>query len=84
MILAAIKGIAVTYLRQILAGVAIAAALYAMWGTIYTSGRKAEKVDGLVKQVKTIGKVHEIQDKNRATLRDGDAVGRLRESWSRD
>jgi hypothetical protein len=48
------------------------------------AGRNAERVDALEKQSENVSKSHEIQDKNRRTLADGDAAKRLRDDWSRD
>lgn len=48
------------------------------------AGRNAERVDALEKQSQNVSKSHEIQDKNRRTLADGDAAKRLRDDWSRD
>ncbi len=48
------------------------------------AGRNAERVDALEKQSENVSKSHEVQDKNRRTLADGDAAKRLRDEWSRD
>lgn len=48
------------------------------------AGRNAERVEALEKQSENVSKSHEIQDKNRRTLADGDAAERLRDDWSRD
>jgi len=48
------------------------------------AGRNAERVDALEKQSENVSKSHEVQDKNRRTLADGDAAERLRDDWSRD
>ena len=48
------------------------------------AGRNAERVDALEKQSENVSKSHEVQDKNRRTLADGDAAKRLRDDWSRD
>ncbi len=48
------------------------------------AGRNAERVDALEMQSKNVRKSHEVQDKNRRTLADGDAAKRLRDEWSRD
>ena len=48
------------------------------------AGRNAERVEALKKQSENVSKSHEIQDKNRRTLADGDAAERLRDDWSRD
>lgn len=48
------------------------------------AGRNAERVEALEKQSENVSKSHEIQDKNRRTLADGDAAKRLRDDWSRD
>lgn len=48
------------------------------------AGRNAERVDALETQSENVRKSHEVQDKNRRTLADGDAAKRLRDKWSRD
>lgn len=48
------------------------------------AGRNAERVDALENQSENVRKSHEVQDKNRRTLADGDAAERLRDKWSRD
>lgn len=48
------------------------------------AGKNAERVDALETQSENVRKSHEIQDKNRRTLADGDAAERLRDKWSRD
>ncbi len=48
------------------------------------AGRNVERVEALEKKSENVSKSHEIQDKNRRTLADGDAAERLRDDWSRD
>jgi hypothetical protein len=48
------------------------------------AGKNAERAEALEKQSKQVRRSHEIEDKNRAALRDGDAGERLRDKWSRD
>lgn len=48
------------------------------------AGRNAERVNALETQSENVRTPHEVQDKNRRTLADGDATERLRYKWSRD
>jgi uncharacterized membrane protein len=80
----AVRAFIAPYMRQMLIGGAVFAAITAFWAFTYHAGERAEKVDTLVKQTKTVRKVHAIEDKNRRVLHDGDAVRKLHESWSRD
>lgn len=84
MIWVAIRAFASANMMRLLAASAIAAGLFAIWGGAYYAGKKAAHVDALEHQVKIVGRVHAIEDHNRATLRDGDAVKQLLEHWSRD
>lgn len=60
----------------------VGAAIAAVTG-IYEAGKKAEKADESNSVLKDEGEAHAIEDKNRATLRDGDAAGKLQSDWSR-
>lgn len=64
--------------------VAVAFSVLGIAFGIRQSGKNAARVDALEKQAKNVGKSHDIEDKNRANLRDGDAANRLRDKWSRD
>lgn len=50
---------------------------------IFRQGVKSEKVDEMQQVNKEEAQAHEVEDKNRATLADGDAAGKLRTDWSR-
>lgn len=49
---------------------------------IYQQGKRSEKVDELTRVNKAQERAHDIEDKNRAELRPGDAAQRLRDEWS--
>lgn len=68
--------------RAILAALAVVAALAAgAW--LYTSGRSAERVDGLERTIRTMGERDAI-DRDISRQPDGAAADRLRRDWSRD
>ena len=50
---------------------------------IFNAGKKSEQVDELKSTVDKVGSAHAIENKNSATLGDGDAVVKLRDQWGR-
>lgn len=72
-----------TNTARIMEWLAIAAAAIGTVIAIFTAGKKSARADALEKQVKQVEGAHEIENENRANLRDGDAAKRLRDEWSR-
>lgn len=68
---------------RIIEGLGIIAAFLGIVAAIFNAGKKSEKADEIVGELKQVKNAHEIEDKNRANLHDGDAADKLRKDWSR-
>lgn len=79
-----IKTFITTNILRIAAYVLASISIIGLLFNVRQSGKNAERVANLEKQSKDVRKSHDIEDKNRASLRDGDASERLRHEWSRD
>lgn len=65
----------------------VVAAFLAGGGVLLTAvqwGKDIERGAGAKRVTKQVGRAHAIEDKNRANLRDGDAVLQLQQHWCRD
>lgn len=51
--------------------------------TIFNAGKKAEKASALQYELDLVGKAHDVENKNKAELHDGDAAHKLQSDWSR-
>lgn len=70
----------VAKITEILAAVATGTAVVI---GIFRQGQKSEKNAEMQRVNKEGAAAHEIEDKNRANLADGDAAGKLQSDWSR-
>ncbi len=82
--IAAIKAFFTTNALRVAGWIMTALSVFGVLLAARRAGRNAERVEALEKQSENVSKSHEIQDKNRRTLADGDAAQRLRDEWSRD
>lgn len=82
--IAAIKAFFTTNALRVAGWIMAALSVFGVLLAARRAGRNAERVESLEKQSENVSKSHEIQDKNRRTLADGDAAKRLRDEWSRD
>lgn len=82
--IAAIKAFFTTNALRVAGWIMAALSVFGVLLAARRAGRNAERVEALEQQSENVSKSHEIQDKNRRTLADGDAAKRLRDEWSRD